>query len=59
MLISSTLGPKEVMDLHIKRLKEYNELRDDGLKLAQLIADQKSCKIRDVFEEMGFSMSDD
>lgn len=47
------------MDQHIKRLKEYNELRDAGLRLTQLISDETSCKVKDVFEEMGYSMSDD
>lgn len=53
------LTPKQVIDLHIKRLKEYNELKDAGLRLVQLIADEKSCKTKEVFDEMGFSMSDD
>ncbi|CCE92502.1 Sae3p TDEL_0E02590 [Torulaspora delbrueckii] len=57
--LNSTLTPKQVMDQHIKRLKEYNELRDAGLRLTQLISDEKSCKVKDVFEEMGYSMSDD
>ncbi|SCU83188.1 LAMI_0C02322g1_1 [Lachancea mirantina] len=43
---------------HIANLKTYNELRDTGLRLAQMIADEKACKIKDVFEEMGYEMSD-
>ncbi|QLQ80918.1 hypothetical protein HG537_0E02730 [Torulaspora globosa] len=54
-----SLTPKQVIDLHIKRLKEYNELRDTGLRLAQLVADEKSCRMKEVFEEMGYSMRDD
>ncbi|QLL33360.1 hypothetical protein HG536_0E02710 [Torulaspora globosa] len=54
-----SLTAKQVMDLHIKRLKEYNELRDAGLRLAQLVADEKRCRMKDVFEEMGYSMKDD
>ncbi|CDF88790.1 ZYBA0S03-01992g1_1 [Zygosaccharomyces bailii CLIB 213] len=50
--------PKDVIDLHIQRLKEYNELRDVGLRLTQLIADEKACKVKDVFEEMGYEVAD-
>ncbi|CAI4063720.1 hypothetical protein SKDZ_08G1270 [Saccharomyces kudriavzevii ZP591] len=55
---SSTKTPKEVSSKYIKELKEYNELRDAGLRLAQIIADEKQCKIKDVFEEIGYSMKD-
>ncbi|AQZ09748.1 SAE3 (YHR079C-A) [Zygosaccharomyces parabailii] len=58
LTIRSVYKPKEVIDLHIQRLKEYNELRDVGLRLTQLIADEKSCKVKDVFEEMGHEMAD-
>lgn len=54
-----SLTARQVIDLHIKRLKEYNELRDAGLRLAQLVADEKGCRIKEVFEEMGYSMKDD
>ncbi|CAR27956.1 hypothetical protein ZYGR_0N04430 [Zygosaccharomyces rouxii] len=50
--------PKDVVSLHIQRLKEYNELRDTGLRLTQLIADEKRCKVKEVFEEMGYDMID-
>ncbi|CAB4252343.1 similar to Saccharomyces cerevisiae YHR079C-A SAE3 Meiosis specific protein involved in DMC1- dependent meiotic recombination, forms heterodimer with Mei5p [Maudiozyma barnettii] len=49
----------EVKKLHIQRLKNYNDLRDIGLRLTQLIADDKKCKMGEVFEEMGFSMLDE
>ncbi|EDO18648.1 hypothetical protein Kpol_1055p4 [Vanderwaltozyma polyspora DSM 70294] len=51
--------PSEVVSTHIKTLKEYNELRDIGLKLVQIIADEKSCKMKEIFNEMGYSMFDD
>ncbi|AJU21654.1 BMC_2a_G0022460.mRNA.1.CDS.1 [Saccharomyces cerevisiae] len=50
--------PKKISSTYIKELKEYNELRDAGLRLAQIIADEKQCKIKDVFEEIGYSMKD-
>lgn len=50
--------PKEISSKYIKELKEYNELRDAGLRLAQIIADEKQCKIKDVFEEIGYSLKD-
>ncbi|KAG0669041.1 hypothetical protein C6P45_004181 [Maudiozyma exigua] len=50
---------KEIKDQHVKRLKTYNELRDIGLRLVQIIADDKKCTLKDVFEEMGDSMADD
>lgn len=50
--------PKNISSTYIKELKEYNELRDAGLRLAQIIADEKQCKIKDVFEEIGYSMKD-
>ncbi|CAI1759571.1 hypothetical protein SEUBUCD646_0O02480 [Saccharomyces eubayanus] len=50
--------PKEISSKYIKELKEYNELRDAGLRLAQIIADEKQCKIKDIFEEIGYSLKD-
>ncbi|AQZ16332.1 SAE3 (YHR079C-A) [Zygosaccharomyces parabailii] len=58
LIIKSVHKPKDVIDLHIQRLKEYNELRDVGLRLTQLIADEKACKVKDVFEEMGYEVAD-
>lgn len=58
LTIERNYKPKEVINLHIQRLKEYNELRDTGLRLAQLVADEKACKIKEVFEEMGYEMTD-
>ena len=52
------LDYKELQGAHIQGLKKYNELRDTGLRLVQLIADQKACKVKEVFEEMGHSMDD-
>lgn len=52
------LDYKELQRAHIQGLKKYNELRDTGLRLVQIIADQKACKVREVFEEMGHSMDD-
>ncbi|SCU98538.1 LAFA_0G18602g1_1 [Lachancea sp. 'fantastica'] len=48
----------KVIKEHISHLKRYNELRDTGLALAQMIADEKNCKIKEVFEEMNYDMSD-
>lgn len=42
-----------VLNNHIKKLKEYNELKDSALKLIQLIADQRSEKISVIFKEIG------
>lgn len=50
--------PSDLMKEHIKKLKQYNELRDTGLRLAQLIANEKGSKISEIFEEMGFDMKD-
>lgn len=50
--------PSDLMKEHIKELKQYNELRDTGLRLAQLIANEKGSKISEIFEEMGFDMKD-
>ncbi|CCF58124.1 hypothetical protein KAFR_0D04770 [Kazachstania africana CBS 2517] len=54
----STHTPGELKVLHIRRLKEYNELRDTGLRLVQIIAGEKQCKLKEVFDEMGFDMED-
>ncbi|CEP62362.1 Sae3p LALA0_S05e03950g [Lachancea lanzarotensis] len=51
-------SPDRVIKEHISLLKKYNELRDTGLALAQMIADEKNCKIKEVFEEMNYEMSD-
>ncbi|QLG71995.1 hypothetical protein HG535_0C03480 [Zygotorulaspora mrakii] len=51
-------SPQQIYKSHIKRLKEYNELRDTGLRLVQMIADEKSCTLKDVFDEMGQEMGD-
>ncbi|CCK68883.1 Sae3p KNAG_0B04490 [Huiozyma naganishii CBS 8797] len=48
----------DVQKSHIEQLKEYNELRDIGLRLLQLVADDKKCKIQDVVEEMGYELKD-
>lgn len=58
MVTTRSLSPEALVKDHISQLKTYNELRDAGLKLAQLIADQKMCKLKNVFEEMGFEMND-
>ncbi|SCU91695.1 LADA_0F11474g1_1 [Lachancea dasiensis] len=50
--------PELVMKKHITDLKKYNELRDTGLGLTQIIANEKKCKIKEVFEEMGYDMQD-
>ncbi|KAM3162493.1 SAE3-like protein [Lachancea thermotolerans] len=47
-----TMCPSDLMKEHIKELKQYNELRDTGLRLAQLIANEKGSKISEIFEEM-------
>ncbi|SCW01197.1 LAFE_0D07228g1_1 [Lachancea fermentati] len=50
--------PDVIRKQHISRLKLYNELRDTGLRLAQLVADEKQCKMKEVFDEMGYEMAD-
>lgn len=54
----SDLEPDVIRKQHISRLKLYNELRDTGLRLAQLVADEKQCKMKEVFDEMGYEMAD-
>ncbi|KAG0669165.1 Pachytene arrest protein sae3, partial [Kluyveromyces marxianus] len=54
----STKTPEKVNQQHIEDLKLYNELRDTGLRLVQMVADEKQCKIKDVFEEIGYDMED-
>ncbi|SCU95972.1 LAME_0F14312g1_1 [Lachancea meyersii CBS 8951] len=51
-------SPDRVIKEHISLLKKYNELRDTGLVLAQMIADEKQCKVKEVFEEMNYDMQD-
>ncbi|QGN13819.1 protein SAE3 [Kluyveromyces marxianus] len=53
-----TKTPEKVNQQHIEDLKLYNELRDTGLRLVQMVADEKQCKIKDVFEEIGYDMED-
>ncbi|CCE62855.1 hypothetical protein TPHA_0D02170 [Tetrapisispora phaffii CBS 4417] len=53
-----TIPPKQILATHISKLKEYNELRDTGLKLIQLIANEKNCPLKTIFEEMGHQMKD-
>ncbi|AMD19757.1 HCL394Wp [Eremothecium sinecaudum] len=50
--------PYNLNDKHIKNLKKYNELRDTGLRLVQFIANEKNCRIKEIFEEMNFSTED-
>lgn len=55
----SGMTPKDIIQQHIKYLKEYNELRDTGLRLAQMVADDKKCSLKGVVEEIGYSIKDD
>ncbi|CCH58123.1 hypothetical protein TBLA_0A03230 [Henningerozyma blattae CBS 6284] len=50
--------PKQLANLRIKLLKQYNELRDTGLKLVQLIAQERNLSIKEIFQEMDISMHD-
>ncbi|QEU58538.1 Sae3 [Kluyveromyces lactis] len=53
-----TETPEKINLKHIADLKLYNELRDTGLRLVQMVADEKQCKMKDVFEEIGYQMKD-
>ncbi|CAR65220.1 Sae3p [Kluyveromyces lactis] len=53
-----TETPEKINLKHIADLKLYNELRDTGLRLVQMVADEKQCKMKDVFEEIGYEMKD-
>ncbi len=44
---------------HIKKLNEYNELKDIAMQLVSMIADKRSIPIRDVLDEMGVDPNDD
>ncbi|CDO91842.1 unnamed protein product [Kluyveromyces dobzhanskii CBS 2104] len=50
--------PEKINARHISNLKLYNELRDTGLKLIQMVADEKQCKMKDVFDDIGYEMKD-
>ncbi|AAS52214.1 ADR293C-Ap [Eremothecium gossypii ATCC 10895] len=52
------LTPQALNEQNIKKLKLYNELRDTGLRMVQVVADEKQCRLKDVFDEMGFEMND-
>lgn len=45
--------PSQIMRNHVTNLKLYNEIRDDGERLLQLIADEKGCKKLLILKEMG------
>ncbi|CAL9734619.1 pachytene arrest protein Sae3p [Monosporozyma servazzii] len=56
---SSLTTPREIIKQHIKQLKEYNELRDTGLRLVQIVADDKNCSLKEVVEEIGYAIKDE
>ena len=58
-MFSKNCSPTDVVKAHIARLREYNELRDLGLRLAQIVSTDKRCSVKEVFAELGHSMNDD
>ncbi|VEU20175.1 DEKNAAC101045 [Brettanomyces naardenensis] len=53
-VIDSEVIPKErERKRHIRKLNEYNELKDAAMQLISMIAEQRSLKINDVMKEMG------
>ena len=46
------------MKRHIRQLKKYNELKDLGMGIIQLIADQKQSTLRGIMDEMGIESDD-
>lgn len=54
----SGMSPNDIISKHIKDLKEYNELRDAGLRMVQIVADEKKVSLREVVEEIGYSIKD-
>ncbi|ODQ47388.1 hypothetical protein PICMEDRAFT_10385 [Pichia membranifaciens NRRL Y-2026] len=46
------------MKRHIRQLKKYNELKDLGMGIIQLIADQKQSTLRGIMDEMGIEPDD-
>lgn len=57
-LLNRKKTPESINSEHISNLKLYNELRDTGLRLTQMVADEKQCKLKDVFDEIGYDMRD-
>lgn len=53
------MSPNDIISRHIKDLKEYNEIRDAGLRMVQIVADDKSISLKEVVEEIGYSIKDD
>ncbi|KAK5781675.1 hypothetical protein RI543_000861 [Arxiozyma heterogenica] len=53
------LSPNDIIGTHIKDLKAYNELRDAGLRMVQMVADDKKISLKEVVDEIGYSIKDD
>lgn len=53
------LNSKRIIERHIRDLKEYNELRDTGLRLVQIVSDDKKVSLKTIVEEIGYSIKDD
>jgi DNA repair protein Swi5/Sae3 len=43
---------------HIKLLHDYNEIRDVGMGLMGIIADNRNMRVRDVYAEFGVGEDD-
>lgn len=55
---ASLAAAKAVIKEHISLLHQYNEMRDIGLGLMGIIADQRGVRLRDVQEEFGVDAKD-
>lgn len=53
------MSPNDIIGTHIKDLKAYNELRDAGLRMVQMVADDKKISLKEVVDEIGYSIKDD
>ncbi len=55
---SNLATAKAVIKEHISLLHQYNEIRDVGLGLMGIIADQRGVRLRDVQEDFGVDTKD-
>ncbi|MCJ1239883.1 hypothetical protein MMC14_007881 [Varicellaria rhodocarpa] len=51
-------SPSQTVSAHIKLLHTYNEMRDVGMGLLGIIADNRGVRVRDVYEEFGVGVDD-
>ena len=56
--MNRTSDPQALVNDHIRRLHQYNEIRDVGQGLMGMIAEQRGMRVVDIYKEFGISEND-